>query len=166
MSSKVGTESCFSIHPPAVSEEQPVSEVASVNVELEGHGTILIMDDEEIIREIVRNILEFSGYTVESCANGREAVDKYRKAFEEDIRFDAVIMDLTIPGGMGGKEAAGLILEIDPEALLIASSGYSNDPVIAAFKEYGFSGAVAKPFSAASLAGEVKRLVVRKQKRN
>jgi CheY-like chemotaxis protein len=68
-------------------------------------------------------------------------------------------MDLTIPGGMGGKETAARIMEIDPDAVLIVSSGYSSDPVIAKFRQYGFRGVVPKPFNAEELARELKRLI-------
>ena len=122
-------------------------------------GRILIMDDEDIIREIATEILRFSGYQVESCADGKTAVDRYREAKKHGIPFDAAILDLTIPGGMGGKEAAGHLLEIDPYAVLIVSSGFSNDPVVADYRRYGFSAAVSKPFDVKGLVSEVGRLL-------
>jgi CheY-like chemotaxis protein len=117
------------------------------------------MDDEEIIREVATEILAFAGYQVESCADGKEAVKRYRSAHGSTTPFDAVVMDLTIPAGMGGREAAELILEIDPAAVLIVSSGYSHDPVVADFRHYGFMGAVVKPFSAGALVAELRRLI-------
>ena len=78
---------------------------------------------------------------------------------KNNMPFAAVILDLTIPGGMGGKEAAARILEIDPDAALIVSSGYSSDPILANFRQYGFSGVVPKPFDAEGLASELKRLI-------
>jgi DNA-binding NtrC family response regulator len=78
---------------------------------------------------------------------------------ESNERFSAVMLDLTVPGGMGGMKAASLIHEMDPDALLIVTSGYSNDPVVANFDRYGFSGVILKPFSASTLAGEVNRLI-------
>ena len=82
-----------------------------------------------------------------SCSNGTEAVLQYKAAMERGTPFSAVIMDLTIPGGLGGKEAAQHILEMDPQACLIVSSGYSNDPIMANYKSFGFTGAVAKPYT-------------------
>jgi len=128
-------------------------------LELTGIGRILIMDDEDLIREIATEILQFAGYQVESCADGKTAVELFRAAGEQGLPFDAVILDLTIPGAMGGKEAAGLLLEIDPDALLIVSSGYSNDPVVADYRSYGFSGAVSKPFDVKGMLAELGRLI-------
>jgi CheY-like chemotaxis protein len=117
------------------------------------------MDDEDFIRDVATGILHFMGYAVDSCADGREAVERFRAAWENNVPFSAVILDLTIPGGMGGQEAAARILEIDPDAVLIVSSGYSSDPVIANFRQYGFSGVVSKPFDAEGLARELNRLI-------
>lgn len=117
------------------------------------------MDDEELIQEVSREILEAAGYSVECCADGGEALEHFHDAREKNTPFDAVVMDLTIPGGMGGKETAELIRALDSNAVLIVSSGYSSDPVIANYQRYGFSGAVIKPFSFQSLAGEVRRLI-------
>ena len=117
------------------------------------------MDDEDLIREIATHILGFLGYEVDSCADGREASRTLSGSKENNIPFAYVILDLTIPGGMGGKEAAARILEIDRDAVLIVSSGYSDDPVVANFRQYGFSGVVPKPFDAEGLARELKRLI-------
>ena len=117
------------------------------------------MDDEYIIREIATEILWFFGYDVESCADGREAVELFRAARERNAPFSAVILDLTIPGGMGGMETAAHLLEIEPNALLIVSSGYSNAPVVANYRQYGFSGVIPKPFNASAMAGELERLI-------
>jgi CheY-like chemotaxis protein len=111
-----------------------------------GKGRILVMDDEEIIRDVLSSMLEFLGYEVEFSLDGQDALDKYREAMQGDKRFDAIIMDLTIPGGKGGKEAIHDLREIDPRVRAIVSSGYSNDPVMSNFTEYGFMGVVKKPF--------------------
>lgn len=159
VSSTVGAESSITIHLPALPGGRPEDEVTGNASAPAGSGRILIMDDEDFIRDIATAILEFMGYDVESCTEGGEAVELYRTALESDLPFDAVILDLTIPGGMGGKEAAALILGIDPGAVLIVSSGYSNDPVIANFRQHGFSGMVSKPFDAKGLARELGRLM-------
>jgi two-component system cell cycle sensor histidine kinase/response regulator CckA len=159
VSSDMGAGSCFTILLPALPCGRPENEVMKKEPDLVGCGRILIMDDEELIREIASEILEFTGYDVETCADGKEAVEVFQTAWNNDVPFDAVILDLTIPGGMGGKEAAALMLGVDPDAVLIVSSGYSNDPVVANFRQYGFSGVVSKPFDARGLAVELKRLI-------
>ena len=85
-------------------------------------------------------------YEVEAARDGAEAIELYKKAFDSTKSFDAIIMDLTIPGGMGGKEAVKKLLEIDPKAKAIVSSGYANDPILSDFKEYGFRDVLNKPY--------------------
>jgi two-component system, cell cycle sensor histidine kinase and response regulator CckA len=119
----------------------------------------LIMDDEEIVGDIAKQMLVYLGYDVVLVKDGREAVSLYKSQLSCGERFDVVIMDLTIPGGMGGKEAVGKILTIDPDAKVVVSSGYSNDPIMVRCKEYGFSAAIAKPFDLQSLKGIVEALL-------
>jgi PAS domain S-box-containing protein len=116
---------------------------------------IMVMDDEELFIKVVRSQLEYLGHKVVFAADGLEAIEQYQKRLHTDQRFDVVIMDLTIPGGMGGREAVQRILEIDPEARVIVSSGYSNDPVMANYTKYGFSAAVVKPFKLKELQGAI-----------
>lgn len=111
-----------------------------------GKGRILVMDDEEMIRQIVGRLLEHLGYTTCFAVDGQEAIRMYEQALNEGVPYDAVIMDLTIPGGMGGKEAINLLRDIDPDIRAVVSSGYSNDPVMANYRDYGFSGIARKPF--------------------
>ncbi|MHC1696832.1 MAG: CHASE4 domain-containing protein [Geobacteraceae bacterium] len=118
-------------------------------------GHILVMDDEEMIRNLSAELLSLLGYQVYTCSSGEEAIDMYKTALEIGNPLCAVIMDLTIPGGMGGKEAAQSILAIDPAARLIVSSGYSNDPVLAEYSKYGFVAAVSKPYTADKLMAAV-----------
>jgi signal transduction histidine kinase/ActR/RegA family two-component response regulator len=112
-----------------------------------GHGRILVMDDEERIREMVGEMLTHLGYEVDFASEGKEAVDKYIHARDAQRPFDAVILDLTIRGGMGGREAIALLRDVDPQVKAIVSSGYSNDPVMSRFREYGFCATAAKPYS-------------------
>jgi two-component system cell cycle sensor histidine kinase/response regulator CckA len=120
-----------------------------------GSGRILVMDDEDFIRELASAMLRKMGYDVVLAKDGQQAVALYQTAFETRKSFDAVILDLTVPGGMGGKEAIGRLSAIDPKVRAIVSSGYSNDPVMANHAKYGFSGAVKKPY----LAQEMSRVL-------
>jgi CheY-like chemotaxis protein len=96
---------------------------------------------------MLTSMLNFAGYEVETSADGAEALEKYRQAMNINDPFSAVIMDLTVPGGMGGKEAIGKLLEIDSDASVIVSSGYATDPIMSEYKKYGFSAVIAKPYS-------------------
>ncbi|MGE5397918.1 MAG: ATP-binding protein [Chitinophagales bacterium] len=111
-----------------------------------GNGNILIMDDDVRIRVMLTQMLEKAGYRVQSARDGQEAVEKYWEAKQSETPFDAVIMDLTVPGGMGGKEAFKLLNSIDPNIKVIISSGYSDDPVVTEYSNYGFAGVITKPY--------------------
>ena len=110
------------------------------------------MDDEAPLRKMVGRMLGRLGYESEFAKDGSEAIRMVKDAKEAEKPYDAVILDLTIPGGMGGKEAINKLLEIDPEMKAIVSSGYSDDPVLANFQEYGFKGMMPKPFESRSLS--------------
>lgn len=114
-------------------------------------ANILVMDDEEMIRDIAGDILTHLGFDVATVRDGEQAVKLYRERLNSDNPFDVVIMDLTIPGGMGGKDAIQKLLDIDPHVKAIVSSGYSNDPVMAEHERYGFAGIVHKPFDVEEL---------------
>lgn len=147
--SVAGRGATFTIHLPSTGEPcvNNLSDTGSPGCEDYKSGSILVMDDEEIIREMTVEILGYFGYQATTCLNGAEAIELYSAARESGAPFSAVIMDLTIPGGMGGKEAAEYILALDPKACLIVSSGYSNDPIMSDYGSYGFAGAVAKPYT-------------------
>ncbi len=154
VSSIVEKGTTFTIYLPSIGETFSEYEAESVSqpVEYQNSGSILVMDDEEIIRDLAAAMLIEIGYEVTTCADGREALSHYLSARESGTPFTAVIMDLTIPGGMGGKEAAREILSIDPSACLIVSSGYSNDPIMSDYSAYGFKGAIEKPYMIGELA--------------
>ena len=143
--SQMGVGTTFSIYLPASIGRQEIKKVI-VEKSSAGCGRVLLMDDEEIIRDVAGSMLLHLGYDVDFAKDGDEAIYRSRKAAESGTPFDVIIMDLTIPGGMGGKDAVPQILAIDPKIKAIASSGYSNDPIMAEFKKYGFSAIVPKPY--------------------
>ena len=109
------------------------------------------MDDEEMICEIICQMLEHFGFDSVRVTNGADAVREYSKNKEDGRPFDAAILDLNIPNGMGGKEAVSEILAIDHDARVFVSSGSTTDPVVLEFREHGFVGVIAKPFDLESL---------------
>jgi PAS domain S-box-containing protein len=117
-----------------------------------GQGRVLVVDDEAPIRRLAGDLLEKLGYEAELVGDGLQAITRYAQALESGRRFDAVIMDLTIRGGIGGRDAITELLEIDPGARVIVSSGYSADPAMAHFRRYGFVGVVAKPYDIRELS--------------
>ncbi len=151
-----GTE--FQIYLPittAVSIEEAYSEDVEGHEPVEDSLYILVMDDDPGVRGVLTGMLEILGHNVEECENGTEAISFYEKQMSSGKPFDVVIMDLTIPGGIGGEEAIKHLMEIDPEIKAIVSSGYSNNPVISNFSDYGFSGRLKKPFKVATLKREI-----------
>jgi signal transduction histidine kinase/ActR/RegA family two-component response regulator len=144
--SEIGTGTRFDIYLPASGLPVTATEEKSEGRTTRGKGRILLMDDEEMVRIIAGKMLEYAGYEVEFAKDGDEAISMYKKARLVQKPFDAIIIDLTIPGGTGGRETIKTLIEIDPDIKAIVSSGYSNDSVLANFKEYGFRGAVSKPY--------------------
>ena len=123
-----------------------------------GKGRLLFLDDELLVRQTARDILEHLGYQVDLCEDGTDALRLYREAMDTDRPYAVVFMDLTIPGGMGGKVTMKKLLEIDPDVKGVVTSGYSNDPILAYYREYGFCGVVEKPFSLDALSEILERV--------
>ena len=122
-----------------------------------GCGRILVMDDEDMITKMAGRILARLGYEAEFAKDGGEAIEVYQRAIQSNSRFDAVILDLTVRGGMGGEEAVQQLLKMDPTVKAIVSSGYSDSPVMHNFTDYGFCGAVVKPYSLIELGQALNR---------
>ena len=158
VTSKAGSETTFDIYLPA-SDKQCLTDVSKDEKIETGSGRILIMDDQEMIRDAAGEILKNLGYEVETCIDGAEAVELFRQAKESGHPFDAVIMDLTVPGGMGGMEAMEKLIELDPEVRAIVSSGYSNDPVMSNFREYGFREVIVKPYKISEVSKKLRRVL-------
>jgi PAS domain S-box-containing protein len=116
-------------------------------------GRALVMDDEPDVRALALRMLERLGIAAEGVEDGAAAIRAYRTALDEGRRFDVVIMDLTVSGGMGGREATTALLGIDPGAAVVVSSGYSNDPIMGSFREYGFRAVLTKPYTVSEMRG-------------
>jgi PAS domain S-box-containing protein len=149
--SEPGGGSTFTVYLPA--SDRTAADVQHAQDHLvRGSGRVLVMDDEEMVRRVTGEILGALGYEVDFARDGGEAIERYRNAKEGGQPFDVVLMDLTIAGGMGGKDAIRKLLEYDPAVKAIVSSGYSNDPVMANFRDHGFRDVIIKPYKAIDLS--------------
>jgi PAS domain S-box-containing protein len=147
----------FTIYLPAltsIAEAEATDEIVSLTG---GDGRVLVMDDEQSVLDVAREALSELGYEVTTARDGEEAISRYREALAAMRRFDVVVMDLTIPGAMGGLDAVRQLLDIDPEVRAIVSSGYSNDPVLANPEGFGFRGVLAKPWRIDDLDAALRR---------
>ncbi len=160
--SELGRGSTFVVYLPATDAPAHESGAATARV-VTGQGKVLVMDDEGPIRRLVGGLLVQLGYEVVRAPDGAEAVQRFREAHEAGTPFDVVILDLTIPGGMGGLEALRHLRAIDPGTKAIVSSGYSNDPVIAEHERHGFRGAVIKPYNVEELSRIVRAVIAAPQ---
>lgn len=149
--SREGAGTLFLLYLPSSENAVPQPEVSKSDFAA-GSGKVLVMDDEELIREVACDILEYLGYGALACHDGKTAIKMYSEAMAAGEPFAAVLMDLTIPGGMGGQETMQRLLAIDPGVVGIVSSGYCNDPILSNYRQYGFSGIVEKPYSPDTLA--------------
>jgi signal transduction histidine kinase/CheY-like chemotaxis protein len=159
--SELGKGTAFTFYLPAASSP-PTAETKQPAEECPAQARpakLLVMDDEDSVSKLVARMLKPCGYTVATAPNARETIALYKQALETEAPYDAVIMDLTIPGGPGGKEVIKDLLSLDPHARAIVSSGYADDPVMANPAEYGFKGTVAKPYTAHALREAVARVL-------
>jgi two-component system cell cycle sensor histidine kinase/response regulator CckA len=151
VSSKVGVGTTFTIYLPS-SNLVPEIITQKPSEIITGYGRILWMDDEEAIRELAVILLSSLGYEATVTRSGEETIERYREALREGRPFKKVILDLTIPGGMGGRETIKHLQEMDEDVHAIVCSGYSNDETLSEFRELGFAGALSKPFKTSDLA--------------
>jgi CheY-like chemotaxis protein len=146
-----GKGSTFNIFLPA-SNDQPKNETAPPSQSPKGSGRILVMDDEEVLLRTISVLIRSIGYTVVGAKDGSEAIRILKEENEAGRSFIAIILDLTVPGGMGGKEAITEIRILDPHVPVLVSSGYADDPIMARPKDYGFTASISKPFSLTELS--------------
>ena len=160
IASEVGRGTNVSILLPSTDEEPAESGSAASPAEhVQSRGLILVMDDEKMIREVTEEVLRNAGFEVVSCPRGEDAVAVYKNLRESGKPCALSILDLSVPDGMGGGETAQRILGLDPHARIIAVSGYANDPAIADFRAFGFSGAIAKPYNSEELIAAVRKAI-------
>jgi len=157
--SGVGEGTKFYIYLPALINEPIKREMYGREEIIYGKGRVLVMDDEEVVRNIVGEMLDYIGYKFEFAKNGEEAIELYRKAKNSGNLFDAVILDLTVPGGMGGEKTLKKLIKIDKEVKAIVSSGYSTSPIMSEFERYGFKGVVSKPFTIVNLSKVLNQVI-------
>jgi two-component system cell cycle sensor histidine kinase/response regulator CckA len=156
--SKLGSGSTFEVYLPALEGEPEFRE--TYNEEFyQGKGKILVMDDEKGVRDLLNKVFTRAGYEVVCAEDGTKALKTYKKAASSGEPFDLVILDLTVPAGMGGKETVRELIRFDPDVKAIVASGYSNDPVLSNFEQYGFRGSVKKPFSISVLTRTVRDVI-------
>ncbi|ETR72982.1 MAG: sensory box histidine kinase/response regulator [Candidatus Magnetoglobus multicellularis str. Araruama] len=149
--SKVGQGTTFVIYLPASDSTPNRLDKKSITVHV-GKGKVLVMDDDEQVQQMTGRMLCRMGYEPHFAIDGRHALEMYQEAFNQKESFKFVILDLTVPGEMGGKIAVQKLMQIDPNVKAIVSSGYSNDPVMADYQSYGFCGILPKPYSSVQLA--------------
>jgi CheY-like chemotaxis protein len=146
----------FNIYLPAARTQVKIDEpVDLTNEPMDGSGRVLVVDDEEAIRMLVEFTLTRLGYEVSTAETATHGIEIYREALARGHRFDLVILDLTLPGGMGGKEALKRLIEVDPLVNAVVSSGYAMDATMSRYEDFGFRGVIAKPYEASELGRKV-----------
>jgi PAS domain S-box-containing protein len=159
---------CFTIYLPAIRGIETEDKAGFLHTGAAHFHTsslrILLMDDEEMLRSLGKEMMRCMGHAVDTTSDGQSALEKYKNSYEKGSPYDLVILDLTVPGGKGGKETVKELLKINPEAKVIVSSGYAEDPIIANYENYGFKGKLTKPFTMNELKEQLTRLT-RKDKK-
>jgi CheY-like chemotaxis protein len=122
-------------------------------------GKVLLMDDEQIILDVTLEVLRFLAYDVMFAREGTAALELYKHEKEAGVPFDLVILDLSVPEGLGGKDTIALLKAYDPTVKAVVSSGYSNDPVVQDFVQYGFSGKLSKPYKISDMKDILEQMI-------
>jgi len=161
MESLAGEGSVFYIYLPALKDAVTFPEEEPIEP-LTGQGRILIMDDESIVLDVLAEMLRKLGFEVASARDGGEAVEIYQIASNNGQPFEAVILDLTVPGGLGGKETLEFLKEINPQVKVIVSSGYSDSPIMADYEKYGVQGVITKPYRLPELSQLIHQVISKK----
>jgi len=163
---EVGKGTVFEIYLPAVKvDDKSVDSKVERYDELQKEDflkgkSVLIVEDEELVAMVAKEMLQVFGCSVDIVEDGKDAIEKYSEKLEKNEKYDIVIMDLTIPGGMSGKDAVKEIIKIDSSAKVIVASGYSTAPIISNYEDYGFKGKLVKPFQIKELQNELTRVLL------
>lgn len=144
---------------PELGETNKVQSSGEPDEKYGGNGRVLIMDDEDLVREVVGEMVSFLGYDVGLASDGGEAVLMYKEAMKKGTPYDVVILDLKVPGAIGGKEAIEMLIDIDPKVKAIVSSGYSTDPIMSDHTSYGFKGVMPKPYKMEELRNTLQSII-------
>jgi PAS domain S-box-containing protein len=156
--SEIGKGSEFSVYLPATDEAVPDPDPQGKEI-LTGKGRVLVMDDEDIIRIVIGAMLDEIGYQAEFAENGEQALDIFARDYKAGRTFDAVLIDLTVKGGMGGLDCIKRLMVIDPSVKAIVSSGYSGDMVLSNYREFGFKGIMTKPYQIEDLSAVLHEVI-------
>jgi len=157
--SSVDNGTTFTVFLPATKKDEQKPEEQDSERLFEQSAKILVMDDEQVVRDVLKVQLNTLGHDAETAVDGKEAIDKYKHALQEGSPFDIVVLDLTVPAGMGGQETAQQILGMDKDARIVVVSGYSNNPIMDNYRDYGFKATVTKPFGLVELSRMVKKVL-------
>ncbi len=145
--SELGVGTCFSVYLPASSAGLVAVVAPRPEINTRRSGRVLIMDDEDMVAEVAQEMIESLGYTAKRACNGDEAIRMFNEAEQTGEPYDLVLLDLTVPGGMGGAEAVKYIREMRADVAVLVNSGYADDSVLARYRDYGFDGVLPKPFT-------------------
>ncbi len=162
--SRVGQGTSFHLYLPAAKTPGNPSTAKISTMPLRGQGRILVMDDEGSIREVLGHMLRKLGYEAVCVREGGQVLEAYQQARKNNKPFDAIILDLTIPGGLGGKETLEFLLQLDPQVQAIVSSGYGDDPIMANYEKFGFTSVIAKPYKISELSLVLHNVLSNKKK--
>jgi PAS domain S-box-containing protein len=157
--SALGVGTTFTIYLPALPRENTTMRQPVENQSTDARGKVLVMDDDEIIRDVTYHIMRRLEYHVVFACDGAQAIELYQQARQDGQPFDVVILDLTVPRGLGGKETLQRLLNLDPQVKAIVSSGYSNDPTVSDFKKFGFKACLTKPYKVHELNAVLQQVI-------